>query len=256
MTLEQVEAGKNILESSQNYQNKVVLFIHGIIGHPNQFKDFYAVIPSDYAQCSILLKGHGGEVDDFSKAKMQDWHIQVDQKIAELSLNYSEIYIVAHSMGALFTLQRMKYPKVKAAFLLAVPLKIKFRIKPFFTKIKSMINYQKNPSGCFDPCYGVEPDLRFWKYLKWAPNYLSLFKEIRKTNKLLKNGFAADKEILVFQSKNDELVNIKATQILQKAGLKVTVLEHSSHHQYSNKDLKRILDDFQKWLSKYCFKSI
>ncbi|HHU53212.1 MAG TPA: hypothetical protein GXZ43_03935 [Clostridiaceae bacterium] len=237
------------MEHLQTKPQKVILFLHGILGHPNQFQDFYPVIPNDYEKHTILLNGHGGSVDDFSKAKMQDWQNQVDFTLTELSQKYSEIFIVAHSMGTLFTLQRINNPKIKAALLLAVPLKIKFKIKSFFAKIKSMIDYQRNPSGSFNPCYGIEPDLRFWKYLKWIPNFRSLFKEIRKTNKIMRNDFTVDKKVIILQSANDELVSLKTKQILENAGLQVNLLKNSSHNQYGSSDLKHLLVSFAELLS-------
>ncbi|MGI6578666.1 MAG: alpha/beta hydrolase [Saccharofermentanales bacterium] len=239
----------NRLENIGEIQNKVILFIHGIVGHPDQFQDFYPVIPDDYAKYVILLKGHGGSADDFGKAKMRDWQNQVDVALTELSQNFSEIYIVAHSMGTLFTLQRINNPKIKGAFLLAVPLKIKLKIKPLFAQIKRMIDYKKNPSGSFEPCYGIEPDLRFWKYLKWIPNFLALLKEIRKTGQILRNDFSVNKKIIIFQSANDEVVNLKTTQLLHNAGLQVNILNNSNHYQYSSSDLNRILHGFAELLN-------
>ncbi|NLM18862.1 MAG: alpha/beta fold hydrolase [Clostridiaceae bacterium] len=238
------------MESIEKNQDKVILFIHGITGHPNQFRDFYPMVPDSYAKHMMLLKGHGGSVDDFGKATMQDWQNQVDFTLAELRQNYSEIYVVAHSMGTLFTLQRIQNPGIKAVLLLAVPLKIRFKLKPFFINVKKMIDYQKNPSGSFDPRYGIEPDLRFWKYFKWIPNYLALLKEIGRTKKLLGEGFPLNKEIKIFQSAKDELVSPKTTAILQNSGLQVDVLKDSFHYEYSDLDLQKILTGFSELLSE------
>ena len=112
-----------------------------------------------------------------------------------------------------------------------------------------MIDYQRNPSGSFNPCYGIEPDLRFWKYLKWIPNFRSLFKEIRKTNKIMRNDFTVDKKVIILQSANDELVSLKTKQILENAGLQVNLLKNSSHNQYGSSDLKHLLVSFAELLS-------
>ncbi len=56
---------------------KVILFIHGFAGHPNQFKLFYPEIPDGYDYHALLLAGHGGSVDDFGRASMKEWQNQV-----------------------------------------------------------------------------------------------------------------------------------------------------------------------------------
>jgi len=51
-----------------NSMKKVILFIHGFAGHPNQFKLFYPEIPDGYDYHALLLAGHGGSVDDFRQS--------------------------------------------------------------------------------------------------------------------------------------------------------------------------------------------
>jgi len=67
-----------------NSMKKVILFIHGFAGHPNQFKLFYPEIPDGYDYHALLLAGHGGSVDDFGRASMKEWQNQVDEIMVEL----------------------------------------------------------------------------------------------------------------------------------------------------------------------------
>ena len=50
-----------------------ILFIHGIVGTPNHFKEFVSLIPSSFSVYNLLLDGHGRGVKDFSKTSMQKW---------------------------------------------------------------------------------------------------------------------------------------------------------------------------------------
>ncbi len=235
---------------TDNSTKKVILFIHGFAGHPNQFSLFYPEIPDGYDHHALLLAGHGGSVDDFGRATMNDWQDQVDQAIRELSGQYDEIYIVAHSMGTLFALQRVQLPSVKSLFLLAVPLYLRLRFVPFLRKLGKIIRTCLWPSRHqVDPRSGVEPDMRFWKYIKWMPNQVSLLKEARKTRALVKSEPWGAKRCVIFQSAHDELVSSKADKLLRAAGCDVGILESSFHHQYSQADGEKLVRAFRAWLS-------
>lgn len=228
---------------------KVILFIHGIAGHPNQFRMLTGSVPVGTEMCVMLLKGHGGSVDDFSRATMEDWQNQVDEAIERLKKEFDEIYVAAHSMGTLFALQRADRPEIKKLFLLAVPLKVRFKPLPFFSKTKNMLSavLQKNGAD-FDPCYGIEADLRFWKYLGWIPNYLSLLREIKKTREMVRNGMKLNKKCTVFQSLKDEMVHPVSFEYLQETDAEVTMLENSTHYEYGAEDLEKIKTAFKLWL--------
>ncbi len=229
---------------------KAILFIHGIAGHPNQFNLFYPVIPDGYDVRSLLLAGHGGSVDDFGKATMQVWQDQVDQIIRELSEKGEEIYLAAHSMGTLFALQRAQNPHIKALFLLAVPLYVRVSPLPFLGKCRMIVRASLGRSpAALDPCYGVEADSRFWKYLKWIPIYLSLLKEIRKTRALVGNKPWFGKKCVIFQSARDELVSSKTEKLLATLGCDVDILPGSSHHRYSQMDGEKLIQAFREWLN-------
>ena len=43
-----------------------ILYIHGILGTPDHFRDFFPLV-SGCSQHSILLDGHGGNAGDFRK---------------------------------------------------------------------------------------------------------------------------------------------------------------------------------------------
>ena len=90
-----------------------VLMVHGIAGSPAQFRDLMPVIPEDWSVYNILLDGHGGTVQEFSRSDLDYWRLQVDIRIHELLANYEKILIVAHSMGTLFAIQsaiRVAFP--------------------------------------------------------------------------------------------------------------------------------------------------
>lgn len=226
-----------------------VLFIHGIVGTPNHFRDFVKLVPEYNSVANVLLYGHGKAVDDFAKASMDKWNGQISQTIDELSKNHTKIVIVAHSMGTLFAIrQAIKKPnQITALFLLASPLKIRVRLELFTRVLKIYLNRVKPTdikTVAARDAYGIEHDFRFWKYLSWIPVYLQLFREIRSVRGQL---HLLKIPCYCFQSKHDEMVSMRAVELLkQNEAVNVSVLEHSSHFYYNKSDYDFLLAEFQK----------
>ncbi|MBQ9993802.1 MAG: alpha/beta fold hydrolase, partial [Clostridia bacterium] len=203
-----------ILENSDT----AVLFIHGIAGTPDHFRDFLPLVPEAWSVCNILLDGHGKGVRDFSRTSMAKWKKQVDDTVSALLTTHRRIIIAAHSMGTLFAMrQAVEHPDdIAALFLLAAPLKVlpKPRMavnsaKVFFGNIKP----DDHMAIAAQRAYGIERDLRFWRYLGWIPRYLELFSEIRRTRRIVDSIRVPG---CVYQSKNDEMVSLSACRLLRR----------------------------------------
>lgn len=218
-----------------------VLLIHGIAGTPAHFRQLIPVIPTDWSIYNLLLDGHGGAVRDFSATSMKKWKAQVAARLEQLLNRYEAVYLVAHSMGTLFSIQAaIAHPdQIKGLFLLAVPtrpwvrfttmctcLRVSFgNIKPTDT---SAIAMQNATSICLTS--------RLWAYIGWIPRMLELLSEIRKTRKLLP-GLTVP--TMSFQSKVDELVSARSIRDMETHPvIQNTVLHHSGHFAYGDEDMK------------------
>ena len=229
-----------------------ILFIHGIVGTPNHFADFVSLVPSDVSVCNILLDGHGGSVRDFSRTSMQKWERQVRDAVDELTLSHTEVYIVAHSMGTLFSIDRaIENEAVKGLFLLAVPLVISPKprmvsnlCKVYFDKIKS----DDAVALAAKRCYGIAQDKNTFHYLGWLPRYLELFakaKETRRKMQLLQTPCTA------YQSAKDELVSTASAKLLrQNEAISVVELKNSGHYYYAPDDLAFLLREFENFIKE------
>lgn len=230
--------------------DKAVLFIHGIVGTPNHFRDLIPLVPEDVSVCALLLDGHGKDVQAFSKASMKTWLRQVDEAAEMLLSTHKELIIAAHSMGTLFAIrQAINRPEVTKLFLLAVPLKI--FVKPSlardafcvaFDRVKKEdVRAMATKAAC-----GIAPDKRIWLYLGWIPRYLELFSQIRKTKKILP---ALHTPAQVFQSRKDEMVSMASCKLLRKCGsVNLHILEKSSHHYYAEDDYRCVLKNFKEFI--------
>ena len=229
-----------------------ILFIHGIVGTPNHFADFLPLVPEQVSVYNILLDGHGGSVRDFSRTSMQKWERQVRDAVDELTLSHTEIYIVAHSMGTLFAIDRaIENEAVKGLFLLAVPLKIAPKVrmvsnlcKVYFDKIKP----DDVVALAAKRCYGIAQDKNPFHYLGWLPRYLELFakaKEMRRKMQLLQTPCVA------YQSAKDELVSTASAKLLrQNEAISVVELQNSGHYYYAPDDLAFLLREFENFIKE------
>lgn len=233
-----------------DHSDTAVLFIHGIIGTPNHFNEFIPLVPESISVYNLLLDGHGKGVKDFSKTSMEKWEAQVTSVVEELSLFHKNIYIVAHSMGALLAMeQAVKNDKISKLFLLAVPLCIALKprmlrnvIKVYFDKIRPD-DYEALAAKT---CYGIENDRNPFHYIGWIPRYLELFAKIRQTRKIIK---LLDTNCVAYQSRNDEMVSWKSRECLkQNPAIAVKELKNSGHYYYGQEDRAFLLDEFKKML--------
>ena len=229
---------------------KALLFIHGIAGTPQHFEPFLPLVPGNMTVRNLLLAGHGGTVQDFSRASMAEWRAQVAEALDELQRDNEQIYIAAHSMGTLFAIQEaLQRPAVVALFLLAVPLKLRLRpamvgnaLKVYFNRISP----DDLPALAALRCYGIAPDKNPLHYLGWLPRYLELLAEIRKCRPLIEK---LKTPCTAYQSAKDEMVSPAAATLLREHGsVRVILLPDSGHYYYAPLDEERLLKDFSEFV--------
>ena len=229
-----------------------VLFVHGIVGTPNHFAEFVERVPDGISVWDILLDGHGGSVRDFSHTSMQKWEEQVKNAVDELCTTHSKIYIVAHSMGTLFAIDRaIENEAVKGLFLLAVPLKIapKPRMvsnlcKVYFDKIRP----DDEVAQAAKRCYGIAQDKNPFHYFGWLPRYLELFAKVRKTRKRIQE---LQTPCRAYQSARDELVSgASAKWLLQNENVSLVSLKNSGHYYYTPEEFDFLLNEFENFLNQ------
>lgn len=229
-----------------------VLFVHGIVGTPNHFADFVSLVPENVSVYNVLLDGHGGSVRDFSHTSMQKWETQVRDAVDALTLSHTEVYIVAHSMGTLFAIDRaIENEAVKGLFLLAVPLVISPKprmvsnlCKVYFDKIKP----DDVVALAAKRCYGIAQDKNPFHYFGWIPRYLELFAKAKETRRKIQ---LLQTPCVIYQSAKDELVSHKSAQLIAKnERISVVELSNSGHYYYAPDDFAFLLRAFENFIKK------
>ncbi len=227
------------------YERKVpggktaLLCLHGILGSPEHFRAFLPYVPKSVSVFALLLDGHGGSTQDFSKSSMTKWKAQVHEKLAALSADYSHIYILGHSMGTLLALDAcMSHPKVSGLFLLAVPLRIAVRPAAVFYSLKAYMGVSAagDPlADAYEAAHSVSLSKNPLLYIGWLPRYLELFKISRKVRTQIASVSVPCR---IFQSEKDELVSARsAHHIPSQENFSSAVLPGARHFVYTPENM-------------------
>ena len=229
-----------------------VLFVHGILGTPNHFRDLIPLVqpvPEKWSVHNVLLDGHGGSADDFSRTSMVRWKNQVKQSFEDLTQKHDRVVVVAHSMGTLFAIQlAIQHPeKIPFLFLLGVPLRPHMRFGMMRDCVRMAFGTLPRDSVLWQAT-SVTATKQIWKYIRWVPRYLELFKEIGITERMINK---LQVPCTAYQSRKDELVSNLTYRVLNKTDvMKVHQLENSTHFYYTPIDMELICTDFRHQLMK------
>ena len=232
--------------------DKAVLFIHGILGSPNHFRDIIPLVPKDYSVLAMVTAGHCSHISDFSRSSLEEWEESVQRSVDELLKTHKEIYLVGHSMGTLLSIeQAIKDSRIKGIFCISVPIKVCVRLRMIPMALKIYRNKIKDSdiiTLAFKECYGCTDDKNFFKYFAWIPRFLDLFKLIKRVRK---NLYKLNTPCIAFQSIPDELVSPKSIKILQnESNMRVVSLEKSTHFYYDPTEMDLLKEEFNKFLVK------
>ncbi len=241
---------KRIVEGADT----AVLFIHGILGTPEHFRDLLPLVPENFSVHNLVLDGHGKGVRDFSHTSMKKWEEQTEEAFKVLAQNHNNIIVVGHSMGTLLSVDLgTKYPdKVKNLFLLNVPLTPRTTFKA--SKHSYCVLFEKVREDRADEvaardAYGIEIDRRMWLYIPWIPRFIELFQKAHSTRKKLSSVTVPAE---AFQSRHDELVSNRSERILRKhSNIKTFNLSDSTHYLYAENDKELIKESFIKECKKF-----
>ena len=228
-----------------------VLFIHGIVGTPRHFDDLIPLLPNTVSVHNLLLAGHGGSARDFARASMGEWEAQVEAAIAALAKTHPHIYIVAHSMGALLSIEAAAHHKeVEKLFLLAVPLRIALTpamVRNSWKVYGGTIAPNDHSALAAQRCCGVAQTKNPLPYLGWIPRFLELFSKIRAVRKLLPKLTTPS---LAVQSMRDELVSPRTMDDLRRnPHITLLPLPHSGHYYHPPEDKAALHEAFTAFLT-------
>ena len=229
-----------------------VLFIHGILGTPDHFRDLIPLeqqIPENWSVHNMLLEGHGADAEEFGAASMEKWRRQVWTAFEELADTHDQVVIVAHSMGPLFALQLAAAYREKIAFLFLLGVPMRPILRPCMIRDSLAMVFGWLPEDhVLWRAGSVKLTKKLWKYIPWIPRFLELFQEISRTEDILP---LLDTPSVAYQSRHDELVSNRSRAVLLRSGgIELCELLGSTHYVYSEGDRDWILGDFAGRIKK------
>lgn len=228
-----------------------VLLVHGILSTPNHFRELIPLIPDNYSVWAMVTDGHCRKVRDFSRSSMKGWERSVENAVEELLQAHDEVYMVGHSMGTLMSIrQAIKNPKVTRLFCIAVPIKVRVRVRMIGMALKVYFDKIDNDDlklVGLKESYGIDESDKVFRYLGWIPRFLDLFKMIAETRKSLGE---LKTPCTAYQSALDELVSPKSVKILRnESQMHVVELKNSTHFYYEPLEMDILKQEFIIFLS-------
>ena len=237
---------KRIVEGSR----VAVVLVHGILSTPNHFRELIPLIPQDYSVYAMVTDGHCGTVKDFSHSSLESWERSVKQTVDELLKTHEEVYMVGYSLGTLLSIdEAINNPRITKLFCIAVPIKVKFRLRMIGIAAKIYFKTIKDDMYALacNESYGITDSKNIFLYLGWVPRFIDLFKKIKRVRNNLDK---LETPCVAFQSICDELVSPKSIEILKKESkMRVESLDKSTHFYYSPENMEYLKKEFIEFLS-------
>lgn len=230
---------------------QAVLMIHGICGTPRHFDFLLGAFDQSWAVYNILLDGHGGSVQDFSRTSMKKWQSQTCAMLDMLSGKYDRILVVGHSMGTLLLMEAIPhYPKVCGCVLLNAPLYPRVHPK----QLPRMLRLTSGKSRLDDPeealfyrASSITMSKNLFLYLGWIPRYW----ELLQLCKACRQHFHLGVPSLVYMGDKDELVSSRSEKFFRSdPHIHLRVLENTGHFGLSQAAANTVLSDLPDFLSQ------
>jgi carboxylesterase len=230
----------------------VILYIHGIMGSPFEFRRIAETLKDENIYFkALLLPGHGRNGYAFSRSDAEAWQTHVNQEILHLKETYSKIILIGHSLGGLLALNASLLCPVDGIVLLNTPIKTRISFQQVSKSLRVLLSSGKvdNPMiRTYRETFSV--DLSDWWTLPlWIPRLLDVNRVACQTEKILNE---VKVQVILFQSVHDETVNPKSAEIL-KRGLgdhlmSLSYLNKSPHAYFENEEFTEIIKGIKKFL--------
>lgn len=227
---------KRIVPGAEN----AVLFVHGIVSTPRFFDDFVAALPADCSVHSLLLPGHGGTVKDFGRHGAKEWTAHVRAALDELRQTHERVFIVAHSLGTLLAIREavQDSSRIAGMLLLCVPLRIWPKPSALIHNALKGVGLAENTAE-LHTYYGVEQDWRVWRYIRWIPRYLELFRLSAAARREVHRLTAST---TVYMAAKDELVSLRSEKEMRdNPAIAQHRMPDSMHHEFAPGDKAMVL---------------
>lgn len=235
-----------------NNADTAILFVHGIVGSPDQFRELMPLVPPEWSCVNLLLPGHGGTATDFSRASMVQWRSYVSAEVDRLAAAHKRVLLVGHSMGTLFCIdEALHQDRVVGLFLLACPLYPMLTLTATRQSLQVALGIERaTPAAqAAKRACSVTGTKKLWQYLGWLPRFGELFQAAKLGREELKQ---LGTPTVAVHSEKDELVSHRSFLLLEQATcVSPHTLPNAGHFYYPPDDLVHLQALFCDFVKKY-----
>lgn len=239
---------------SNKNARKTILYIHGVMGSPIEFKQLVELTNfPNMNYRALLLPGHGGSGYQFVSHKAKDWRAYVFKEIDYHFHNGEDIFLIGHSLGGLLALQAAtKYP-ISGMILINTAMRTRLTLRQMVLSVKVLFA----PKNSVDPIISTYRKTfsvsthDWWTIPLWILRLTDVMLIAKQTEKVLPD---VQSKIHLFQSVLDETVNPISAKImeenLQKSNVQLTFLPNSLHAHFENKDLMLLIGGIKQMVNE------
>ena len=239
------------IEKIQQDSDRIVIFIHGLMGSPAQFSGLMDLAyGKGFSVVSLLLPGHGKSGFDFARTRLRSWEEYLDKQLKHFS-SYKKIYLIGHSLGGLLAVNATLKFEISGVVLISSPLKlsllqaeaIKKRVKLLFNSVEPDISQAYRQSHSINKSYILS--MPFWLRVLCQP-----FKLMKKTEQNLP---MIRVPTLLIHSESDETASFKSSAMFDKLLLnsdhEIVLLKESWHAYFTKAEQEIIYTKISDFIS-------
>lgn len=232
----------------------LVLFVHGILEGPEQFRPLIELLNTQgISSAALLLPGHGGDGAVFAESRMRQWQEYTEAAIIHYKKQYSHVIVAGHSMGGLLAMQACRNPVAapEGIFAMGLPLCLGVRYKGIEEVCRAFTGTlapeHESARAVLRTC--SISHVRLYQCLGWGPQYAALLRLCRRMRQMFPG---LNCRMCVVLSADDEFVSLKTASFLRQVrpDIQVTVLPDSGHFYLSCKDRKLTEKTFLSFLTQ------
>ena len=213
---------------------EIVLFVHGIQGSPEQFRELAACLPENIDTMSLQLPGHGGSLRDFRHAGKREWLEYFCGLCGKLRESYEKVFYVGHSLGCLIGIEAAASGVIcfDGMLLIACPIRIRLSLRYFAMGWRAIMPNASSDAYVLAAraanSVAVKHPLGLLTCVK---PYAGLALLIAQSGRRIKNLHS---RVCMIQSDRDEIVSVRSMDVVGKMeNAKAVVVPDSGHFFYS-----------------------
>jgi len=131
-----------------------VLLVHGFTASPWELRWVANRLNlAGFTTLGIRLPGHGTNLEDLARARLEDWQLEVDRGLTSLAAECARVYGVGVSTGAMLLLPEAAAGRLAGLVLVSPFLAMAHPLAPYAGLLRFLVPYQRRDEAEPSPFY-------------------------------------------------------------------------------------------------------